>query len=276
MRCTASFSTAPPTAQSNGRTALVQGASRGLGLEFVRQLLDHCHFLLYRVIAACRNPDQATQLAELQASSSGRLDLVQLDCTNEASIARAAAQVSAKHKHLDLLLNVAGILHIPGKMSPETALSRVTASNLLENFQINALGPTLVSKIECPMIVAEKLSVIYRERPAVIANLSARVGSIGDNSLGGWYSYRASKSAQNQLSKCMSVEFARRKQNVAVVMLHPGTVDTDLSMPFQKNVKPEKLFTRERAVKQLLDIVDKVTMDDNGRFIAWDGQEIPF
>ncbi|BDA48718.1 probable c-factor [Coccomyxa sp. Obi] len=168
-------------------------------------------------------------------------------------------------------------------MSPETALSRVNAFNLLQNFQINALGPVLVSKEFAPLLSkateatgASKQVPQPLERPAVIANLSARVGSIGDNSLGGWYSYRASKSAQNQLSKCMSIEFARRKQNIAVVMLHPGTVDTDLSMPFQKNVKPEKLFTRERAVKQLLDIIDNVTMEDNGRYIAWDGQDIPF
>ncbi|CAL8463417.1 g2951 [Coccomyxa elongata] len=162
-------------------------------------------------------------------------------------------------------------------MSPETALSRVNSFNLLQNFQINALGPILVSKEFAPLLSkATEDSGASKQRPAVIANLSARVGSISDNSLGGWYSYRASKSAQNQLSKCMSIEFERRKQNIAVVMLHPGTVDTDLSMPFQKNVKPEKLFTRERAVKQLLDIIDNVTMEDNGRYIAWDGQDIPF
>ncbi len=133
------------------RTALVQGASRGLGLEFVKQLLERpnqrymtawCPLMCAcrlpkalrlpaslcvansgrmvrcRVVATCRNPDGATELQQLQCSSSGRLDLVQLDCTDEASIADAAALVSARNSHLDLLLNVAGILHIPGKMSP--------------------------------------------------------------------------------------------------------------------------------------------------------------
>lgn len=113
-----------------------------------------------------------------------------------------------------------------------------------------------------------------RERPAVIANLSARVGSIGDNRLGGWYSYRASKAALNQLTKTMSLEFQRRKQPVAAICLHPGTCDTDLSAPFQRNVPPEKLFTRERAVEQLLRIIDSTTMADTGRFVAWDGSPI--
>ncbi|CAL5223686.1 g6237 [Coccomyxa viridis] len=256
------------------RVALVQGASRGLGLEFVKQLLDKPD---HRVVATCRNPDGAAELQELQGRSSGRLDIVQLDCTDEGSIAEAASQVSGSHRHLDLLLNVAGILHIPGKMSPETALSRVTADSLLTNFQINAMGPILVSKRFASLLAkASEGSSASRDRPAVIANLSARVGSISDNSLGGWYSYRASKTAQNQLSKCMAIEFARRKQNIAVVMLHPGTVDTDLSEPFQKNVKPEKLFAKERAVKQLLDIIEGVTMETNGSYLAWDGQSIPF
>ena len=106
--------------------------------------------------------------------------------------------------------------------------------------------------------------------------MSARVGSIGDNRLGGWYSYRASKAALNQLTKTMAIELRRKNQNVAAILLHPGTVDTDLSKPFQKNVAPEKLFTRERAVEQLLRIIDGVEMKDTGKYYAWDGSEIPW
>ena len=108
----------------------------------------------------------------------------------------------------------------------------------------------------------------------MIANFSARVGSIGDNRLGGWYSYRASKSALNQLTKTMSLELARKNQKVAAICLHPGTCDTDLSKPFQKNVAPEKLFSKERAVGQLLDIVDNIKMEDAGKFYAWDKSDI--
>lgn len=104
--------------------------------------------------------------------------------------------------------------------------------------------------------------------------MSARVGSIGDNGLGGWYSYRASKAALNQLTKTLSIELARKHHAVAAVLLHPGTCNTDLSKPFQRNVKPEKLFSRERGVTQLLHIIDNITMGDTGRFIAWDGTDI--
>lgn len=111
---------------------------------------------------------------------------------------------------------------------------------------------------------------------AVVANLSARVGSIGDNRLGGWHSYRSSKAALNQLTKTVSVEFARRKDPIICILLHPGTVDTDLSRPFQRNVPDDKLFTAEFSVQKLLSIVDNAKSSDNGKFFAWDGQEIPW
>ncbi|PKI75214.1 hypothetical protein CRG98_004365 [Punica granatum] len=111
---------------------------------------------------------------------------------------------------------------------------------------------------------------------AIVANLSARVGSIGDNRLGGWHSYRASKSALNQLTKTVSVEFARKKDPIACILLHPGTVDTDLSKPFQRNVPEGKLFTKEYSVQRLLGIIDNAKRQDNGKFFAWDGQEVPW
>ncbi|CAO2823178.1 unnamed protein product [Amaranthus hypochondriacus] len=111
---------------------------------------------------------------------------------------------------------------------------------------------------------------------AVVANLSARVGSIGDNNLGGWHSYRASKAALNQLTKTVSVEMARKKDPIICLLLHPGTVDTDLSRPFQRNVPREKLFTKEFSVNKLLSIIDGANIHDNGKFFAWDGQEIPW
>lgn len=114
------------------------------------------------------------------------------------------------------------------------------------------------------------------------------VSSLGDNALGGWYSYRASKCALNQLTKCFAIEMANKKRKVACVLLHPGTVDTDMSLPFRavnlksfiqrsiylQNVKPEKLFSKERAVQQLLRIVESADMGSNGKFFAWDGTEI--
>lgn len=243
----------------------------GLGLEFVRQLLARPG----SVVATCRDPDRATALTDLQALHPGRLLVTQLDSADEASIAAAAATVAASHPKVDLLLNVSGILHLPGVMSPETALSRVTLDNLELTFRTNTFGPILVAKAFAPLLInAGKTAT--DDSPAVIASLSARVGSISDNRLGGWYSYRASKAALNQLTKTMSLELARKNQRVAAIVLHPGTVDTDLSAPFQRNVAPEKLFTRERAVAQLLSIVDGVSMAETGKFYAWDGSEIPW
>lgn len=261
-------------ADQQQRAALIQGASRGLGLEFTRQLLDRPD---QSVVATCRDPDAASALHELASQHSGRLSIVRLDATDEASIQEAAKRVTTEHGHLDLLVNVAGLLHIPGKLSPETALSRVDAASLQAVFGVNTFGPILVSKAFAPLLInAAKANGASDERPAVIANMSARVGSIGDNNIGGWYSYRASKTALNQLTRTMAVEFQRRKQKVACILLHPGTVDTDLSAPFQKNVKPEKLFSRERAVKQLLGLIDRTTLQDNGAYWAWDGATIPW
>ncbi|KAK9866378.1 hypothetical protein WJX84_003914 [Apatococcus fuscideae] len=261
-------------AASADRVALIQGSSRGLGLEYAKQLLSRPG---HRVIGTCRDPGSAHELQKLQDSSKGRLSIVRLDVTDEQTIQAAAEEVSKQHGHLDLLINVTGILHIPGKISPETALSRITPEALDVVFKTNAFGPILTAKAFAPLLEkAESCSGASNERPAVVANMSARVGSLADNRLGGWYSYRSSKTALNQLTKCMCLEFARKHRKIAGILLHPGTVDTGLSEPFQKNVKPEKLFTRERAVQQLLGIIDSTTMKDNGRYIAWDGQDIPW
>lgn len=218
--------------QSTPQVALVQGASRGLGLEYVKQLLSRPG---QRVVATCRDPESCTDLKQLKNEHREALELVQLDVTDDASIAAAVDQVSSKHSYLTLLINAAGILHIPGKLSPETALSRLESSNLQRVFAVNTFGPILVSKAFMPLLThGAKEGATPREKSSVIANMSARVGSIGDNQLGGWYSYRASKTALNQLTKTMAIECTRRKTNVSCILLHPGTVDTDLSAPFQK------------------------------------------
>ena len=111
---------------------------------------------------------------------------------------------------------------------------------------------------------------------AVFASLSARVGSIEDNRLGGWYAYRASKAAQNMYTRTLAIEWARSRRNVICVALHPGTTDTDLSRPFQGNVPEGKLFGVERTVAQLLAVIDRLQPADTGQFLAWDGERIPW
>ena len=203
--------------------------------------------------------------------------MLPLDVTDEGSIESAAAAVGAATDHVDLVLNAGGVLHIPGEMMPETALARVSQHALATCFAVNAAGPILVGRAFAPLLVAAaKAGGATADRPAVLASISARVGSISDNSLGGWHSYRASKAALNALTKTVAVEFGRKRQAVAALVLHPGTCETDLSAPFRANVPAGKLFTVQRGASQLLDVIDRATLADNGRFFAWDGQEIPW
>ncbi|KAD6795570.1 hypothetical protein R6Q59_020529 [Mikania micrantha] len=253
--------------------SMVQGASRGLGLEFVKQLLeknsqDH-------VIATCRNPNVSAGLIELKNKFAERLHIQRLDLTIESTIEESARAISERYGYLNLLVNASGILSIPDVIHPETTLSKVEKSSLLLAYEVNAVGPILVTKHMWPLLKVGGGTGTERD-VAVVANISARVGSIGDNRLGGWHSYRASKAALNQLTKCVAVELARKKDPVICILLHPGTVDTDLSRPFQKNVPKDKLFTKEFSVQKLLSIIDSSKRHDNGKFIAWDGKEIPW
>jgi len=249
-----------------GTHALVQGASRGIGLEFVRQLLAHP--AVGRVFAGCRAPDRADELVAL-AAREPRLRILPLDVSDEASIALAAAAVAKVTDRLHLVVNCAGILHDgPASLAPEKRLADVRPEALAASFAVNAFGPLLVAKH------FERL-LAHRER-AVFASISARVGSIGDNRLGGWYAYRGAKAAQNMFTKTLAIEWSRSRRTVVCVALHPGTTDTDLSRPFQANVPAGKLFSPERTVRQLLEVIDRLTPTDSGRFLAWDGSEIPW
>ncbi|XP_038894686.1 C-factor [Benincasa hispida] len=260
-------------AKWEGGVSMVQGASRGIGLEFVRHLLEKNE--KGHVVATCRNPGQATGLLELKNKFAERLCILELDVTNETTIKASAKSIEERYGSLNLLINASGILSIPNVLQPETTLNKVERSSLLHAYEVNAVGPILVIKHLWPFLKAGGGSGTERD-VAVVANLSARVGSIGDNRLGGWHSYRASKTALNQLTKNVSVEFARKKDPIICILLHPGTVDTDLSRPFQRNVPEGKLFTKEYSVQKLMTIINNAKSQDNGKFFAWDGQEIPW
>jgi NAD(P)-dependent dehydrogenase (short-subunit alcohol dehydrogenase family) len=253
-----------PSSFASGCNVLIQGSSRGIGLEFVRQLLGDA--TPGRIFAACRAPQATPSLVDLTAQDP-RLGLLQLDVTSESSIRAAAAAVAAEVPRLHLIVNCAGLLHDrAADIAPEKRLADVDSDALAASFAVNAAGPLLVAKHFEPLLA-------HRER-AVFASISARVGSIGDNRLGGWYAYRGSKAAQNMFTKTLAIEWARSRRNVICVALHPGTTDTELSRPFQANVPPQKLFSVERTVAQLLAVVDRLTPADSGRFLAWDGTEI--
>ena len=141
---------------------------------------------------------------------------------------------------------------------------------LQHSFEVNAIGPLLMMKAFAPMLTTR--GELKNRPPPVVANLSARVGSIGDNRLGGWYSYRSSKAALNQATKTAALELGRR--GGWAVALHPGTCATNLSAPFQKGVPAEKLFPVERGAAQLLDVIEGLEPADNGGFFSWGGTEI--
>ena len=168
---------------------------------------------------------------------------------------------------LRLVINATGRLH-GASLTPEKRLQQVCADHLMESFAINAAGPLLLAKAVEP--------VLSRDLPFHFASLSARVGSIGDNKSGGWYAYRGSKAAQNMFLRSLSVEWARRFPLATVTMLHPGTTDTALSKPFQQFVPPDRLFSPQKAASLLLDVLLQQTAAESGRFLAWDGQEIPW
>ncbi len=253
-----------------GVTAMVNGASRGLGLAFCRRLLEIPR--VERVYAGCRAPESAGELRALEASAGGRLHVLPVDVTSEASLAEAVSRMTAESTTLNLVLNVAGLLHRydhqgagPG---PERRLADVTPDWLVESFRVNAAGPLLVAK--------HVQSLLPRREHAVFASLSARVGSIEDNRLGGWYAYRGSKAAQNMFTRGLAIELKRRCPGIVCVGLHPGTTDTGLSAPFQRGVPAGKLFSPDRAAGHLLAVIDGLGVQDNGSFRAWDGQPIPW
>ena len=187
-----------------------------------------------------------------------------IDIEDERSIAAAAAIVS-QGVPPSLIVVATGLLH-EGVHGPEKALADLDPAWLARAFAINTIGPALVAKHFLPLMA--------RNGSPIFAVLSARVGSIGDNRLGGWYGYRASKAALNMMVRNFAIEQRRTNDRVIVAAVHPGTVDSALSKPFQRNVAPGKLFDPERAALQLLDVIDGLRPADSGKIFAWDGSEI--
>lgn len=187
-----------------------------------------------------------------------------LDITDEDSIKKAAESIT---EPLDLIFVATGILH-DGDLQPEKTLRSLDAEQMERVFRVNAFGPALVAK--------HFLKLLRKDERTVFAALSARVGSISDNRLGGWASYRSSKAALNMLLRTIAIEHRRRYPESIIAGLHPGTVDTDLSAPFQGNVPDGSLFTPTYSATQLLKVLDGLTPKDSGNLFAWDGERIAF
>lgn len=231
-------------------TAVVIGATGGIGRALVGELVRRGGH--DRIFALSRRP-----IAEAASGVVvGRVDL-----TDEASLRAAAAEIG----EADLVIVAAGVLQTD-TLKPERSYKALEAEAMLESFRINAVGPALAAKHFLPLMP--------RGRRGVFAALSARVGSISDNRLGGWHSYRASKAALNMTLANLAIELARERPQAVCVGLHPGTVDTGLSAPFQRNLASGQLFTPAYSATCLLDVLDRLTPGDSGGVFAWDGSRI--
>ncbi|MEM8687873.1 MAG: SDR family NAD(P)-dependent oxidoreductase [Pseudomonadota bacterium] len=224
-----------------GFRAVVVGASGGIGAA---------------VLALLHEAPGCAEAIGLSRSSSPDLDL-----EREDTIAEAARQIAAGGP-VHLIFDATGVLHSPA-LKPEKALSAFDPAAAAKAFAVNATGPLLVLK--------HFHTLMARNERSVFASISARVGSISDNQLGGWYSYRASKAALNMLLKTAAIEIARKRPEALCLALHPGTVDTRLSKPFASG---RDLFTPQESAAKLLAVIDNAEPGRSGRFLAYDGQEI--
>ena len=241
---------------------LIQGGGRGLGLALARRALAAG---AERLIITAREPDSAPAHAELAGDK--RVSFLPLDVTDDASIRTAAADIKPLVPRLDRVIFTSGMLQ-QGAIRPEKRIADIDAETLVHLYRVNALGPVLLARELWPLLKGE--------HDLTYAAISARVGSISDNRLGGWYAYRASKAALNQLMRTLSIELARANPNACVATLHPGTVDTDLSKPFQGNVPKDRLFTADDSAGRLWQVLDRLAPADTGTLFAYDGSVIPY
>lgn len=235
------------------KTAAIFGASGGIGCALCAVLAKRG---ISTIFAGSRNGKEP---------SGDNIQPFAFDLTDEASIA-AAADMMADNPP-DLVIITSGVLTLSDGTGPERTYRKLDAAAMQEMLLLNTVGPAIIAKHLLPLFP--------RDRRAVFAALSARVGSIGDNRMGGWHSYRASKAALNMLLKNFAIELSRTHKQAVVVGLHPGTVDTALSQPFQGNVPDGKLFTPQHSAESLLAVLDRLTPKDSGGVFDWAGERVP-
>lgn len=200
----------------------------------------------------------------LRAHSHPRVQSGRIDVTDEASVCAAADEIN---EPLDLVIVATGFLH-SDEVKPERRVRDVDAGAMQAVFEINTVGPAIAAKHFLPKL--------RNSGPTLFAAISARVGSIADNRLGGWVSYRASKAALNMVVKTLAIEHGRSHRDSIVVSLHPGTVDTPLSKPFSSRVPEGSLFDAAQSAANLVNVIEQLRPEDSGGFFAWDGSRIEY
>lgn len=241
----------------NNNSALVIGAGGGLGTEVLNQLIDKHDFDCVHAVSRAAKPDDLPQSIRWHELADHSDQLVAETC-----------QQLTHSKPFSLVICCVGTLHQKGEpaLFPEKRIEDIQQSNLQQYFAVNSIIPALWLK--------HLLRLVVSRDTCHMVFFSARVGSISDNRLGGWYGYRASKAALNMLIKTAQVEYRRRAPNVSLVAYHPGTVDTALSKPFQANVPKGKLFSAEFSVSNLLSLLADLPTTDAPFYLDWQGKHI--
>ena len=234
-------------------TAAIFGATGGIGSA------------LAEALAQRRSEQPIFALSRSGRSVAGAAPIA-ADALDEAALAAAATRMSEAGP-LTLCVVAIGVLSDGDALRPERTYRQQSRPAFEQTFLTNAIAPALIAKHILP--------VMARDQRSVFAVLSARIGSIADNRLGGWHAYRASKAALNMLIKNYAIEQVRRCESSIIVGLHPGTVDTPLSKPFQNNVPAERLFGPSQSAAYLLDVIENLTPADSGKVFDWAGKEIP-
>jgi NAD(P)-dependent dehydrogenase (short-subunit alcohol dehydrogenase family) len=256
----------------NQKNYLIIGGTGGIGQAIVKELLQR--------IANEQNEQSDGNIGRVYATyhksqpdfAADNLYWISMDVSDEGSIEQAIADIKQQTTHIDWVINCVGLLHTANNQ-PEKALRQLETDFFLQSMQINALASLLIAKHIRPLLAKSERDA---DRPAIFATISARVGSISDNHLGGWYSYRMSKAALNMGMKNLSIEWSWSLKDVCVVVMQPGTVDTQLSSPFQSNVADEKLFSPAYSAERLLEVLDRMSAAQSGSFVDWAGESIPW
>jgi NAD(P)-dependent dehydrogenase (short-subunit alcohol dehydrogenase family) len=240
-----------------GDIAVVIGANGGIGRALIDALSIDQKYQHVVSVSRQRPPELLDE---------ARHTWLEADVLEPLSLAAAARRLEALGAPIRVIV-ATGALHGP-TMSPEKSLRALNVGALTSAFAINSIGPALVAQHFLPLMP--------RDRPTVFAALSARVGSIADNSSGGWYGYRASKAALNMIIRTAAIEHARSHPLGVCVAIHPGTVATPLSRPFIGKTSPARLFTPQVAASHILRVLDELGPKATGGFYAWDGAAIPW
>jgi len=241
----------------SGNHAVIIGSSGGIGEAITKKLSD---LQCYKKIYTFNRRNIRTHIENTENFF--------LDLKEEQSIIEASNLLSSRKDKIDLLIICTGILHEKELIKPEKSWNQINYNSLNNVMLVNTIGPALIAKYFIPHFAKNK--------KGLFSAISAKIGSIEDNRLGGWYSYRASKAALNMIIKNLSIEASYKMPNLIFSAIHPGTVDTNLSKPFQSSTNQNKIFTPSESADYILNVLTGLSTADSGKLLSWDGSTIPY